>query len=170
MRKIILFIIVVFAVLFLIKKNNVREVSLTKKFNNEYYSYDDLNFGDRKYINYTVTNNSIVSVKVRVKITDKWINSMGKIINIEDSVILSINNNDWYYDDGYYYYKYNLNPGSTTEPLVYYIELNDNLSNVNCSYSDNMKQVCSSDINGLSYKISFKNNFIESKIANKIWK
>ena len=173
MKKIILIIIVVFVVFLSFKKNNIKEVSLIKKFNDEYYSFDNLVIGDRKYINYSVTNDSLVSVKVRVKITEKWINSMGKIINVSDAIILSINNNDWYYDDGYYYYKHVLDVGNTTEPLIYYIELNDNLSTVKCTSSDSMKQVCTGDMSGLagmSYKISFKNNLVESNVANKIWK
>ena len=172
MKRIILLIMVVFVVFLLYKKSNVKEVSINKRFKDEYYSFSDLTIGDRKNINYTVTNNSVVPVKVRVRINDKWMNPTGKIINApSDAVIISINNNDWEFHNKYYYYKYTLNVGETSSPLVYFIELNNNLSDVKCTNSEGIS-ICTGDMGGLAnmnYKLSFQNDFIDSNIAGKVW-
>lgn len=175
MKKIIIILVVILVVFFLIKSDvDVEEVSLNKIFSDEYYSFDDINVGDRKYIDYTVTNNGVVPVKVRVKISDKWMNQTGKIIKApDDAIIKHINYDYWEYKDGYYYYKNILEVGNTTEKLINYIELNEDLSDVNCINTDNRTSVCTGDMNGLSnmnYKISFKKNVIDYNLYDKVWK
>lgn len=172
MKKIILLIVVFLVVFLFYKKNKIEEVSLIKRFNDEYYTFDNMIVGDRKNINYTVTNNGVVPAKVRVKISDMWMNPRGKIINAPtDAIIMSINYSDWEFDNKYYYYKHVLDVGDTTRPLVYFIELNNNLSDVNCINHDNIS-TCTGDMNGLanmSYKLSFKHNLVDYKVADKLW-
>lgn len=176
MKRIIVIVVIVVLVVFCFNNRKiVQEVSLNKRFNDEFYSFDKLNPGDKKSINYFVTNDSTSTVKVRVKINEIWLNDRGKIINApDDAIIMNINNDDWIYIDGYYYYKYSLMSGTSTSPLVYDIELNDNLSNVNCTKSnDGMISTCIGNMNGLSdkiYKINFKSNIVDERFADKIWK
>ena len=177
MKKIILIVIVVFGVfIFNYKNKEVKSVLNIKPFNDEYVSFDEWLPGETKPINYTVSNNEIFSVMVRVKIKSKWVNnSLNKIIEVpKDTVIININDVDWKYKNGYYYYKYELSSGETTSLLINSIMLNDRYFSVKCtSSSDGVVRNCSSDMNILNnkkYVLSFKQETIDKKMYSKVWK
>lgn len=176
MKKIIIIFLVVFGVFIVnYKKSSVRSVLNIKSFSNEYVSFDEWLPGEVKPINYTVSNNELFPVMVRVKIKSKWVNYSGnKIVDVpNDVVIMDINNNDWKYKDGYYYYKYSINIGEKSSLLINFIELNEKYFNVICTSSDDgLTRNCSSDtsiLNNKKYVLSFKQEIVDKKIYGKVW-
>ena len=176
MKKIILIIIVVFLVFtFNYKNKRVKSVLNIRPFNNEYVSFDEWIPGEVKPINYTVSNNEIFSVMVRVKIKSKWVNYSGnKIIDVpKDIVIIDVNSDDWKYYDGYYYYKYSLNSGEESSLLINSIMLNEKYFNVTCTSSDDgLVRNCSSNMNmfdNKKYVLSFKQEIIDKNMYSKVW-
>ena len=176
MKKIILIISVTLVVFYIFnKESNVKSVFSFNSFTNQYASFSDLVLGNRNEVNYSVLNNSNTSVMVRVKIKEKWVNSIGnKIVSVPNNLVLiSINNNDWKYKDGYYYYKNVLNVGEESSKLINYIELNDSMFKVKCNYSDNgLEEHCSTDtslIDNKQYILTFKEEFIDEMVYSKVW-